>query len=367
MMTVKLEAEDGVFSGLSNGDLVVVHVHKIEEGDMPLVYVDKMEMAVHSQAPRAAPPPHAIGFMQFQNRVRQFFLQQGFQEILTPSLVPCPGLEPSLEPFATEAWKGKIRHTVFLPTSPEIHLKRAMAEGYHDIFEIKTCFRGGEFSPHHENEFQMLEWYRGFADLDLIQSDLESLIEWVNGKKIDIIKTDFATLFRRFFNFELSPSTSVSELRALCQRLNIYFTAEDTFDDLFHRLLVDRLDREIAAMGPVIIRKFPPSQAALAKLDAEGWADRLEFYWNGLEIANAFNEVNDPEEQIRRWTKEQEERARIGTRPLPQDPALIRALSAGLPPSGGIALGLERLYMACAGVKNIKDLKFFSISNLFGP
>jgi lysyl-tRNA synthetase class 2 len=118
-------------------------------------------------------------------------------------------------------------------------------------------------------------------------------------------------------------------------------------------------------MGPLIVRDFPPSQAALAKITGQGWADRFEFYWEGLEIANAFNEVNDPVEQAHRWQLEQDERLHLGTTALPQDSGLIRALESGMPPTGGIALGLERLYMARYGVADIRELRLFSSDDLF--
>jgi len=113
-------------------------------------------------------------------------------------------------------------------------------------------------------------------------------------------------------------------------------------------------------MGALIVRDFPPSMAALARMTSEGWADRCELYWEGLEIANGFNEVNDPIEQKKRWQNDIEERRRLGTSIVPVDPSLIRALEVGMPPTGGIALGMERLYMACRGVDEIRELKLFA-------
>lgn len=218
----------------------------------------------------------------------------------------------------------------------------------------------------------MLEWYRAFAGLKMIEDDLRELVKvlaedgWVDGGlKDDATVTDWAALFKYHLNFILTPKTTADELKRLCDDLNVHTTADDTFNDLFHRLLVDRLEPEIAVMGPVIIKRFPPSQAALAKLDREGWADRFEFYWNGLEIANAFNEVNNPDEQKDRWAVEIAERKRLGSSEVPSDPGLIRALRKGFPPCGGIALGVERLYMACAKVDDIRELKLFSVAEVF--
>jgi lysyl-tRNA synthetase class 2 len=367
--SVRLEGPAELFSGLGDGDLVQVEVERANEFS---VFVSAVKVVRKTETGWNRPPrPHAARFTAFVNRVRDFFVTQGLNEVITPSLVRCPGLEPSLEPFQTQAVRGRATRTVYLPTSPEVHLKKALATGWSDIFEIKSCFRRGEFSTQHDNEFFMLEWYRGFAGLELIEADLRALLQtlaeegWIDGGAKTVTETDFATLFRRHFDFELKPSTDATELAGLCSRLAVHTTPDDSFNDLFHRLLVDRLEAEIAALGPALVKRFPPSQAALAKLDADGWADRFEFYWGGLEIANAFNEVNDPDEQSRRWTGEQQERARLGTSAVPQDPELIRALRRGMPPTGGIALGLERLYMACARVTDIRELRLFSAAELF--
>jgi len=298
------------------------------------------------------PKPHALEFARFLNRVRGYFVQCGLTEVLTPSLVACPGLEPTLVPFGVDA--------KYLPTSPEVHLKKALAHGSTDIFEIKPCFRKGEVSPHHQPEFTMLEWYRGFADLQMIERDLRGLLQFLAPETpVEPQVTTFAQLFKEEFGFRLTPLTTASHLRALLQDQMIHCLEEEGFTDLFHRALIERIEPKLAQLGPVIVRDFPPSMAALARLTPEGWADRFEFYWAGLEIANAFNEVTDPREQFLRWEMELAERARLGTGQLPMDFELLEALEAGMPPSGGVALGLERLYMALHGVRDIRELKLF--------
>lgn len=369
MGSVELEGKPELFTGLGDGDLVVARVTSANEFS---VYAKKIDVAVKAQAHyNIAPKPHASRFTMFVNRIRDFFLEQGFDEVYTPSLVKCPGLEPTLEPFDLEVAFGRHKLKVYLPTSPEIHLKKAMVAGWTDTFEIKPCYRRGEFSTHHDNEFLMLEWYRGFADLGLVEMDLRRLIRvlgeegWVESPAKEVNETDWSALFKSQLEFDLTPATTRDELKALCERVAVHSTNDDSFNDLFHRLVVDRMEPELARLGPVIVKRFPPSMAALAKLDDGGWADRFELYWRGLEIANAFNEVNDPEEQAARWVAEQQERARLGTSAVPHDPALIRAYRRGMPPSGGIALGLERLYMACARVTDIQELKLFSVADLF--
>lgn len=364
---LKGSAED--LKKLNPGDLVAVRVKRASEEE---VHFDKL-IRHHKGLGLGAPAvrSHVARFPLFVQRVRDFFHERGLYEVLTPSLVRCPGLEPTLEPFAVQLMLGKRRQNAYLPTSPEISLKKAMALGWTDLFEIKSCFRNGEFTTHHSSEFLMLEWYRAFANLTLIEEDLRTLVQilaaegWVRDGEVEIDTTDFAALFKLLFDFDLTPKTSRDELAKLCVELSIHCVEDDIFADLFHRIMIDRIEPFLAKKGPTIVRGFPPSMAALAKFDSKGWADRFEFYWRGLEIANAFNEVTDPKEQQERWRVEREERARLGSSEVPDDPDLIDALKMGLPPSGGVALGLERLYMACAWVEEIRDLKLFSERDLF--
>ena len=354
-----------LFSELREGDLITAHVHAVAANSFDL---SGLKRVVEAAGPDFGSRPHAERFPRFVADVREFLIRSGLVECFTPTLVICPGLEPSLEPFQTELTRGQARRTVYLPTSPEVHLKKAIARGWHDVFDIKSCFRRGEFSPTHESEFLMLEWYRGFADLNLIERDLRAMLSHLNQRgwiqPAEITVTDFAFLFNELFGFELTPRTTRGELLTLSQRLGVESAADDTFNDLFHRVMIAHVEPAMAKRGPLIVKRFPPSQAALAKLDADGWADRFEFYWNGLEIANAFNEVNDPEEQVRRWAVEGNERARLGTSVVPEDPELITALRRGFPPTGGIALGLERLYMAAQAVADIRQLRLFSAREL---
>lgn len=365
---LELTGPVGVFAALAPGALVMVRLVEQREG---LLVCDEARLLT---APKAEPADLRAGqsaeFARFVRVVRDFFVRRGLDEVATPSLVPCPGLEPSLEPFSLLITRGRDTRPIYLPTSPEIHLKKALARGWTDIFEIHRCFRQGEYSPHHTPEFLMLEWYRAFADLDLVLEDLQALLVELVKKKFtkqkSLLKiTTFAALFADGLHFTLTPTTTARELQTLCERLEVETATSDTFDDLFHRLLLAHIEPRLAPLGPLVIRDFPPSQAALARLTADGWADRFELYWNGLEIANAFNEVTDPAEQARRWEKEQRERLRLGTTRLEPDAGLIAALEKGMPPTGGIALGMERLFMACTGTAEIRELRLFADVDLF--
>jgi lysyl-tRNA synthetase class 2 len=341
---------------LKNGDQVAIRIEKALQRNL----WEYSAVEVLQTAGREVPPPSSLAFLKawprFLADVRNHFLSQGLAEVPTPSLVSCPGLEPSLEPFAIE--------TAFLPTSPEIHLKKALCRGWTDIFEIKSCFRKGERSSLHREEFQMLEWYRAFSDLDQIVADLQALLEfldkagWVRDRSVLLERTSFQEILARQLDFSLTARTDREEWVRLCERLQIDFSDNDSSDDLFHRVWFEKLEPEICA--PTVVWGFPPTQAALARIHPSGFADRLEFYWGGIEIANAFHEVNDADEQVERWQKELQERRRLGTSELPMDLELIDQMKdLKMPPTAGIALGLERLFMVCQGVKTISKLYLF--------
>ena len=346
---------------LRDGDLVELSVTTLDQSTATVAAVEVVRRAGPGfRLPRR---PRAADFTKFVRAVRTFLIARGLSEVFSPSLVVCPGLEPSLEAFGTEITRGTRARVAYLPTSPEINLKKALASGWTDLFEIKPCFRRGESSDHHANEFLMLEWYRGFADLDLIEADLRAMfVALADSGLIEgepVVTTDFAAVFGELFDFVLTPATSRAELIALAVRVKVETRADDSFADVFNRLMVDRVEPWLETRGPTVVRRFPPSMAALAKLDPNGWGDRFELYWRGLEIANAFNEVDDFEEQARRWQNDLAERARLGTAPLPIDGELIVALRAGSPPAGGIALGMERLFMAGNRVARIAELRAF--------
>lgn len=164
----------------------------------------------------------------FKKQIRNFFLRQRFIEIETPSLVTCPGTEPFLDVFEVPLDKSpmakskKTLNSLYLPTSPELHLKKALGNGYTKIFEIKNCFRQGEFSEKHQPEFTMLEWYRTFKNLDEIKTDCENLISFLSGKKIRIQQKSMAEIFDEICHFRLTPGTTIEELKGLAIQLGIH-------------------------------------------------------------------------------------------------------------------------------------------------
>lgn len=292
----------------------------------------------------------------FLKQVRLFFETKSFQEISTPTIVPCPGTEPYLDPVSVG--EGK-----YLPTSPELHLKKALSMGLGPLYEIRPCFREKEISERHQPEFWMLEWYRPMADLSEIKNDLMSLIRFLSQETNPSFRTiSMAELFQEKLQFGLTPKTTKQELIQLAEGLGLYFKDTDSWDDLFTLIFVDQLEESLGKDGPLFLENYPPSQAALARLTSEGWGDRFEFYWKGFEIANAFHELNDPVEQLRRAHEDNEKKADIGKPMVSLDQDFLDALSEGMPPSAGVALGLERLFMCLTKYRSFSDFRVFSDS-----
>jgi lysyl-tRNA synthetase class 2 len=303
----------------------------------------------------------------YLSALRLFFLGRGFIEAQTPTLVPSPGTEPFLDPFSTEWFVGSHRENLYLPTSPEFHLKQMLVRGWTKIFEMKPCFRNGEIGEHHQPEFLMLEWYRAYNTLEAIADDVDALLQTV-ARQFSVAvpklkRTTIAELFANAFpGFHLQPQTTRDELAALAAREKIAVSNNDSFDDVFFRLFLERIESKLGVDGPLLVSDYPPSQAALSRIGPNGFAERFEVYWNGLELANAFHELNDPAENEKRFGQDAVTKAALGKPPVPRDENLIRALKKGMPPSGGIALGVDRLFMAMFGIKSIAETRAFPLT-----
>ena len=311
-------------------------------------------------------PPWLPQWMDFLNHVRTFFRGKNLLEVQTPTLVNCPGTEPFLDLFSTELVMGSRRQKFYLPTSPELSLKKLLAQGYSEIFEIKNCFRNGEISERHQPEFYMLEWYRTFCDLSQIQQDISHLFEYLAEvlpnsryykKTFQFHKKSMSQLFADHLQFELTPTTSIEELKVLAAKLGLHAQDYNLWDDVFYLIFIEKIEPFLDSTEPLFVEKYPPSQAALARLTDDGWGDRFELYWQGLELANAFHELNDPVLQEQRFNEDLEKKKQTGREVPPLDTDFIKALYQGMPPAAGIALGLERLFMVFYGIADIGEIR----------
>jgi len=306
-------------------------------------------------------------WFEFLGFIRNFFESKSFVQIDTPTLVDCPGTEPALDFFSTTLVEGRNQTKKFLPTSPELHLKKALCRDLGNVFEVKKCFRNNEKSSLHKNEFTMLEWYRVWSDLYAIKIDLQDLVfSAVQYFKSQcdgafVVKT-MADLFSEILSFQLTPKTTKEDLQSLCDSLGLKYDSSyyKNFDDFFHLVFVEKIEPKLKAYQTLFIEKYPPSQCAYAKIDSEGWAQRFEFYWDGVELANAFYEINDPEEQRQRMILDvQKKQSQNNQDDLQLDEDFFLAMQFGMPPSAGIALGLDRFFMKLMNLDSIQDFEIF--------
>lgn len=295
----------------------------------------------------------------FVKQVRQWFEDQDFLEIHTPTLVNNPGPEPTIDVFETQYRQARNATKKFLPTSPELHLKRALVAGYERIFEIKSCFRNAEHSSLHQPEFFMLEWYRAYMDLNAIKKDLMEMIRVLANQNIDFVSKSVAELFQQYLDFKLSPATTAQDLKPLAKQHGLVLPVDSSFDDYFHGLWVAAVEPKLNEYKYVFVENYPPSQCALARVSAEGWGERFELYAQGVELCNAFHELNDPVEQRRRMRSDLDLKKLQQNVEIPEDEDFLQSLEQGLPPSAGVALGLDRLYLVLHNKTDIREFRLF--------
>lgn len=302
----------------------------------------------------------------FLTSVKDFFSGRGLILVETPSLVESPGTEPHLMPFKTEpVLPSNKKKNCFLPTSPEMHLKKLLCQGWTDIFEIKKCFRNGELSYSHLPEFYMLEWYRAFFSLDQLIKEVEALLKYLTEK--DFFKGHLkpvkirtvSDLFLKYLHFQLTPKTSKKELKQLLEKHQIPYSQRGTWEEWFHLLFLNKIEPYFPEETPLIVRDYPLGLRVFSRLNERGWADRFELYWRGFELANAFYEVTDPLEQEQLFQNHLKQR----TDNVPSDKELLHLMkTGGMPPCSGIALGLDRLFAALCRQKDISFFKMFKLN-----
>lgn len=300
---------------------------------------------------------------------RDYFRAQGFLDVETPARVVCPGLEPHLRAFPAGAGRWLI-------TSPELHLKRVLAAGAERIVEFARAFRDDELGPWHRAEFTLVEWYRAFAELGAIQSDCEGLVaSCAAAARVEGASTlagcDLTPPFerltvrealRRHTGLDLAELQERDALAAALDARGMRTRADDSWDDLFFRVWIAEVEPLLGLGRPVFVQDYPASQAALARIRREPWGDvaeRFELYIRGIEVANAFHELNDPEEQRARHEADRAARRAAGAPVYPLDEAFLGALVAGMPPASGIALGLDRLVALLLGAPDLDAISAF--------
>ncbi len=295
--------------------------------------------------------------------IRAFFSSRGVLEVDTPAMSHATVTDVHLHTFRTEFVgpgfaKGRELH---LMTSPEFHMKRLLAAGSGCIYQISKAFRNEENGRYHNPEFTMLEWYRVGFDHHQLMDEMDALLQQV----LHCSAAERMTYQQAFLNqLNVCPlEASMAELKVAAASLGLSDIAEpeQDRDTLLQLLFSVGVEAKIGQSVPAFVYDFPASQAALAKINREDErvADRFEVYFQGIELANGFHELDNPQEQLARFEQDNQKRLEMGLKPQPIDYHLIAALEAGLPECAGVALGIDRLIMLALGCDHIDKVTAF--------
>jgi lysyl-tRNA synthetase class 2 len=319
----------------------------------------------------------ARGRQALYSALRRFFAARGYLEVETPLLIPAPGMEPHINAFEAgfipETDVGSAR-TLYLHTSPEYAMKRLLADGAGPLFQLCKVFRNGEVSPTHNPEFTMLEFYRPQADYHAIMEDLEGALAEAGRSATEgepgadpafFTRTPYERLtvrdaVLRATGVDIRVHADGPSLKRAAEAAGVRTGDADSFDDIFFHLFLQRVETGLGHERPTFLIEYPASMAALSRLKPgdPAVAERVELYAKGLELANGFSELTDAVEQRTRLVEEQELRRRLGRSVYPLDERFLDAVGR-MPPSAGIAVGLDRILMLLLGVQRISDVLLF--------
>jgi len=331
--------------------------------------------------------------------IRAYFKRKGFHEVEVPLLLPTPSTEPFLEVFKTELkddqgerWDG------FLPSSPEFALKKLLSAGSGSVFTITKSFRNGEGrSSRHNPEFTILEWYHTPGDYWSVAEDFQGLMLdilyrvspcKVQGKTLGYQGKEYslkapwerisvAEAFAKYAGVDTETMLDEEKLKEVGKSKGYQVTDKTTWEEIWNQIMANEIEPKLGQKGPTIIYDYPAvvktmagepvGQAALArKAKDPRFAERWEVFMGGIELGNCFSELTDWREQEARCKVDLLERKRLGKTEYPMDTDFIDALKLGMPPTGGIAVGVDRLVALFADTPTIAETLFFPVEEMFG-
>lgn len=281
-------------------------------------------------------------------------------------------MEVHIHPFQLHSVKNKSQIPAYLHTSPEFCLKELLSdksENLEKIFSISYCFRDEPDSPIHRKQFLMLEWYRKNARYEVIMGDVEKLINFAMKEGVKrnlplrkelpgktLITKTMQELFQEFLSIDILNYLTVDSIRSLLKNYpDVPLPASELeWDDYFFLLYLNKIEPHLAKYPLLLVKEFPAPLAALSTLKENDprVCERFEVYINGVELCNCFNELTDISEQKKRFAEQAELKKKLYKYTLPEPQLFYRSLEQGLPPSAGIALGIERLFSSLFEVEN---------------
>ena len=299
--------------------------------------------------------------------VRAFFDRRGYCEVETPYAVAAPGEEVHLRPFATRrVYPDGSSVPLWLHTSPEFAMKRLLVAGMGPIFQLARVWRNEEGSALHAPEFTMLEWYRPGAGMDALIEETMALLRAVlpavvsvRGVTTPLARFERLTVAEAFDRYVgVDVLGCAGDVTVLAAGAGARARDGETWEDLFFRLLLERIEPVLGRACPTFLTHWPVAQAALARRDPADprVAERFELYVCGIELANAFVELTDPVEQRERFMADRARRHEAYGADWDLDEDFLAALALGMPAASGIAMGFDRLAMLASGADRIDQV-----------
>ena len=283
--------------------------------------------------------------------VRRWLDERGFLEVETPILQPLYG-GALARPFTTHY--NALDRDFFLRIADELYLKRLIVGGLERVYEIGKDFRNEGLSPKHNPEFTMLEWYEAYADYEDIAKRLEELISYVAGEVGYDGPVDFTPPWRR-----LTLREAIKEKTGVDIATEQELPGDGTWAKRVDGLLSKQVEPDL--VNPTFVLDYPKELSPFAKdhRSEPGLVERFECFAAGMEFSNAFSELNDPDEQRRRFEAQRAEAERGDEETQPYDEDYLSALEHGMPPTGGIGIGIDRLVMILSGRDSIREVVLF--------
>jgi lysyl-tRNA synthetase class 2 len=292
---------------------------------------------------------------------REFFRARNVLEVETPVMVNAPVSDVNIGSVKAEV-PGHAGPPLFLHTSPEYAMKRLLAAGSGDIFQVCHVFRGAERGRQHNPEFTMVEWYRLGFSLEQLMDEVAELVRALLGRDLPAEFLGYREAVRRHAGFD-PLEVDVDELQRAAQALGLdaRHARESGRDELLDLVVGAQVGPALGADTLTFVHRYPASQAALARLDAEDarLALRFELYHRGVELANGYHELTNAAEQRMRFSSDQQARRARGLPVATLDQHLLAALDAGLPDCAGVALGFDRVLMLALDAASIDEVLAF--------
>ncbi len=308
--------------------------------------------------------------------IRSFFSERDVLEVETPSLSRAAATDPAIESFVTQyqgpgSDKG---HSLYLHTSPEFPMKRLLAAGAGSIYQICKVFRNEEYGRLHNPEFTLLEWYRTGYDHHKMMDELEVLVSGLLESYIQLGSSERLTYAEAFQEYaginphqaDLKALRACAEEHAVSIPVSMLEDSDTSSKDVWLDLLLTQIvEPGLGRDRLTFLYDYPASQASLAKIRPDNGhggdevAERFELYFQGVELANGFHELQDHQDQRKRLQADIEKRASEGKQAFPQDEHFLEALEYGLPHCSGVAVGLDRLLMLAVGCSSLQEVIVF--------